>query len=117
MRTGKQATELFASTTAAKKNAPVKQSAPADNAKASRRGRPEIDRAPTVPATVILYETQIVQLDEITNQVRARSRKVIKRADVIRGILAAVLAAGLDLATATTEDEIRATVAARLRAK
>ncbi len=115
-RTGKQADELFASTKkpSGKRADTVEPTTP--GASGRGRGRPASVRGETSPATVVLYHAQIVQLDEIANQVRARHRKVIKRADLIRGILSAVLASTIDLAAVTSEDDVRAAVAAQLKA-
>lgn len=112
-RTGKQADELFAST---KPRTPSAEERAPDVSGKRRVGAPNKMRAPTSAATVVLFHTQIVQLDEITNRVRARSGKVMKRADLIRGILSAVLSAGLDLSAATSEEEVGAIVTARFSA-
>jgi hypothetical protein len=79
-----------------------------------RPGRPPIHDEAWTKVTVVLFNRQIVFLDRVAANIRAKSGAAISRAQLIRALLDAVSDAGVDLTTATSEADLKATVLARL---
>jgi hypothetical protein len=59
---------------------------------------------------------QLVWLDRLAIAMRSRSGRAVKRAPIIRAMLAAVAASGIDLSHVTSEEEITAQLLAKLKA-
>lgn len=64
--------------------------------------------------TVVLFNRQIVFLDRLAANIRAQSGAAISRAQLIRALLDAVADADVDLTSATSEGDLKATILARL---
>ena len=64
--------------------------------------------------TVVLFNRQIVFLDRLAANIRAQSGAAISRAQLIRALLDAVADADVDLTTATSENDLKATILGRL---
>lgn len=62
---------------------------------------------PYVKATVVLRNDQVAKLDRLCADVRARSGTAIARAELIRAMIDAVLASSIELAHATSEEDLR----------
>jgi hypothetical protein len=90
--------------------APTRRTAPA------RRGpgRPPVHDEAWTKVTVVLFNRQIVFLDRLAANIRAQSGAAISRAQLIRALLDAVADADVDLTTATSENDLKATILARL---
>ena len=67
-----------------------------------------------VKVTVVLFNRQIVFLDRLAANIRAQSGAAISRAQLIRALLDAVADADVDLTTALSEADLKATLLARL---
>jgi hypothetical protein len=82
----------------------------------SRRkpGRPPVHDEAWTKVTVVLFNRQIVFLDRLAANIRARSGAAISRAQLIRALLDAVADADLDLTTSMSETDLKATILARL---
>jgi hypothetical protein len=106
MRMGKTARDIFVATDVL----PVADAAP------RTPGRPKEHEEPYTKATVVLRNSQIVQLDRLSTEIRSKTGGVVQRAQLIRAVVDAVLGSGLDLTDAYDEEGIRVTVARRLRA-
>src|SRR5262245_15106012 len=76
-------------------------------------GAPVHDEAWT-KVTVVLFNRQIVFLDRLAANIRAQSGAAISRAQLIRALLDAVADADVDLTSATSEADLKATLLARL---
>jgi hypothetical protein len=79
-----------------------------------RRGRPPVHDEAWTKVTVVLFNRQIVFLDRLAANIRARSAAAISRAQLIRALLDAVAEGDVDLTTATSEADLKATILARL---
>src|SRR6476661_8838685 len=73
-------------------------------------GRPPVHDEAWTKVTVVLFNRQIVFLDRLAANIRAQSGAAISRAQLIRALLDAVV----DLTTATSETDLKATILARL---
>jgi len=86
---------------------------PAPSAK-RRPGRPPIHDEAWTKVTVVLFNRQIVFLDRLAANIRAKSGAAISRAQLIRALLDAVSDADIDLTAATSEADLKTTILARL---
>jgi hypothetical protein len=83
-------------------------------AQGRRPGRPPIHEEAWTKVTVVLFNRQIVFLDRLAANIRAQSGAAISRAQLIRALLDAVTDADIDLTSATSEADLKATLLARL---
>jgi len=79
-----------------------------------RPGRPPIHDEAWTKVTVVLFNRQIVFLDRMAANIRAQSGAAISRAQLIRALLDAVADADIDLTSAMSEADLKATILARL---
>jgi hypothetical protein len=73
----------------------------------ARPGRPPIHDERWSKVSVVLFDRQIVELDQLLNDIRRKSRKAINRASLIRALIDALFASGIDLSSATSEADLR----------
>jgi hypothetical protein len=90
--------------------------APTRRTTAAKRkpGRPPVHDEAWTKVTVVLFNRQIVFLDRLAANIRAQSGAAISRAQLIRALLDAVADADVDLTTATSENDLKATILGRL---
>jgi hypothetical protein len=81
---------------------------------ARKPGRPPVHDEAWTKVTVVLFNRQIVFLDRLAANIRAHSGAAISRAQLIRALLDAVAEADVDLTTAMSETDLKATILARL---
>lgn len=72
---------------------------------------------PYTKATVVLRNSQIVFLDRIASDIRAKTGAAMARAELIRAMVDAVFDSGVDLSSAASEEDVRRALAGRLGAK
>jgi hypothetical protein len=77
-------------------------------------GRPPVHDEAWTKVTVVLFNRQIVFLDRLAASIRAQSGAAISRAQLIRSVVDAISDADIDLTTATSEADLKATILARL---
>ena len=77
-------------------------------------GRPPVHDEAWTKVTVVLFNRQIVFLDRLAANIRAQSGAAISRAQLIRALLDAVADADVDLTTARSEVDLKATILTRL---
>jgi hypothetical protein len=77
-------------------------------------GRPPIHDEAWTKVTVVLFNRQIVFLDRLAATIRAQSGAAISRAQLIRSVVDAISDADIDLTTATSETDLKATILTRL---
>ena len=77
-------------------------------------GRPPIHDEAWTKVTVVLFNRQIVLLDRIAANIRAQSGAAISRAQLIRSFVDAIGEGNVDLTAARTEQDLKATLIARL---
>ena len=90
--------------------APTRRTTPAKR----KPGRPPVHDEAWTKVTVVLFNRQIVFLDRLAANIRAQSGAAISRAQLIRALLDAVADADVDLTAATSENDLKATILARL---
>jgi hypothetical protein len=83
-------------------------------AKARKRGRPPVHDEAWTKVTVVLFDRQIVFLDRLAANIRAQSGAAISRAQLIRSLVDALSDADVDLTAAKSENDLKATLLARL---
>ena len=82
--------------------------------KGRRPGRPPIHNEAWTKVTVVLFNRQIVFLDRLAANIRAQSGAAISRAQLIRALLDAVADSDVELTSAMSEADLKATLLARL---
>jgi hypothetical protein len=60
-----------------------------------------------IKVTVILSNQQIVFLDKLANEIRARNGAIVRRTGVIRALVDALAEATLDVTAARSEQDLR----------
>lgn len=80
-----------------------------------RPGRPPIHAESWTKVTVVLFDRQIVFLDRIVEDIRARNGADISRAQLLRSMVDALSDTDIDLTSATSEQDLKATIRARIR--
>lgn len=78
-------------------------------------GRPPIHAESWTKVTVVLFDRQIVFLDRIVENIRAKSAADISRAQLLRSMVDALSETDIDLTSATSEKDLKSTIRARLR--
>lgn len=101
-------------TTPAKPRADIFASTSRPSAPRRRPGRPPVHEEAWTKVTVVLFNRQIVFLDRLAANIRAQSGAAISRAQLIRSLVDAVSDAEIDLTTAMSEADLKATILARL---
>jgi hypothetical protein len=79
-------------------------------------GRPPVHDEEWTKVTVVLFNRQIDFLDDLVDRIRTQNSTSVSRAQLIRALVDAAADAGIDLTTARSEAELKATVLRRLRA-
>jgi hypothetical protein len=77
-------------------------------------GRPPIHVEEWTKATVVLFTRQIDFLDNLAASIRAHNGKPVSRAQLIRALIDAVAASGIDLTPAASEAEMKEILLRRL---
>jgi len=77
-------------------------------------GRPPLHDEEWTKVTVVLFNRQIAFLDHVAAAIRAQNGVAISRAQLIRALVDAIGEADVDLTTARSEADLKATVLARL---
>jgi hypothetical protein len=95
-------------------------SATADRVGATPKTANELPAATTEPpyvkATVVLRTNQVVYLDRVCADIRAKSGAAIARAELIRALIDALADGGLNVTSARNEAELRALFSRKLKA-
>jgi hypothetical protein len=79
-------------------------------------GRPPVHDEAWTKVTVVLFNRQIVFLDRLAANIRAQSGAAISRAQLIRALIDAAADGDVDLTSARSEQDLKATILARLGA-
>lgn len=77
-------------------------------------GRPPSHDEAWTKVTVVLFNRQIVFLDRLAANIRAKTGAAVSRAQLIRALIDAVTESDIDLTAATSEQELKSTLIARL---
>ena len=79
-----------------------------------KRGRRPSHTEHWTKVTVVLFDRQIVFLDRLNTDIRAKSGVAISRAHVIRALIDALSESDIDLTGTRSESDLKATLTARL---
>jgi hypothetical protein len=94
----------------------VRRKKPRSASTKPRRGRPVILDENWSKVSVVLFNRQIVRLDRLANDIRNKTGHIINRAALIRALIDGVLDSGFEMRTVISEENLRALLAAQLRA-
>lgn len=78
------------------------------------RGRPIVHNEDWTKVTVVLLDRQILFLDRLALDIRAKTKTVVKRAEIIRALVDALDDSNLDLTTVETTQEMKTLLAQRM---
>ena len=78
------------------------------------RGRPPVHKETWSKVSVVLFDRQILHLDQLASQIRGRNGKLLNRAGIIRALVDGLIESGMDVTPATSESDLRGRVARRL---
>lgn len=101
MKIGKMAKDIFAPTT--------------ESLERTSPGRPPVHEEEWTKVTVVLFNRQIVFLDRLSNDIRAKTGAAIRRAEIIRALIDALTESDIDLTAATSESKLKAELIAKLK--
>jgi hypothetical protein len=82
----------------------------------SRRGRPAIHDDKWSKVSVVLFDRQVVRMDDVINAIRRKTGIVLTRAALIRALIDGVLDSQFELTAIVSEGDLRKQLAKRLRA-
>jgi len=77
------------------------------------RGRPPVHNESWSKVSVVLFDRQIVHLDQLVHDSRGRTGRPLNRAEIIRALIDGLIDSGMEVA-AVSEADLRAAVARRL---
>lgn len=107
-KTGKTADNIFTSTS-------VKAEQAVGKPRERKKGRPPVHDEAWKKATVVLFKRQILYLDQLALDVRSTTGSSISRAEIIRALIDALVTSNVDLTKATSEAEMKAILAEKLK--
>ena len=79
------------------------------------RGRPAIHDDKWSKVSVVLFDRQIVRMDDVINAIRRQTGIVLTRAALIRAVIDGVLDSEFELTAIVSEGDLRKRLAKRLR--
>ena len=83
-------------------------------AKVGAVGRPVVHNERWSRATLILMDRQIVFLDRLSSDIRARSGAVVRRTEILRALINALASSGIEASGVRSEGELRELLLQRL---
>ena len=66
--------------------------------------------------SVVLFDRQVLHLDQLATAIRGKTGKLLNRAEMIRALIDGLIDSGMDITTADSEHDLRGRVARRLGA-
>jgi len=78
------------------------------------RGRPPVHQETWSKVSVVLFDRQIVHLDQLATDIRVRNGRPLNRAGIIRALIDGLIESGMDVTGTASEADLRARVARRL---
>lgn len=82
---------------------------------AKRRGRPQVHQDEWSKVSVVLFNRQVAQLDQLLTKIRGRNPRALNRAAIIRALIDGFLDSRLDMSAIQSEQEFRTRIRHRLR--
>jgi|SRR5580765_3568623 len=80
----------------------------------TKRGRPPVHQETWSKVSVVLFDRQISQLDQLTTGAPRTRGKPFNRAEIIRALIDGLIDSGLDITAIGSEADLRAKVARHL---
>ena len=77
-------------------------------------GRPPVHHETWSKVSVVLFDRQILHLDQLSSEIRDKNGKMLNRAEIIRALIDGLIDSGMDITETGTEADLRARVARRL---
>jgi hypothetical protein len=110
---GKSSRDIFAATS---HRATAKERDPSRSITAESRapGRPPVHQEDWTKITVILMERQVVYLDRLVTDIRAKTGASVSRAELIRAMIDAVANSKVDMTAAASGTELEGLLAGKL---
>ena len=78
------------------------------------RGRPPVHQETWSKVSVVLFDRQILHLDQLASDMRTKSGRMLNRAEIIRALIDGLIDSGMDVTASGSEADLRAKVARRL---
>jgi hypothetical protein len=78
------------------------------------RGRPPVHQETWSKVSVVLFDRQILHLDQLATDMRTKSGRMLNRAEIIRALIDGLIDSGMDVTASGSEADLRAKVARRL---
>jgi hypothetical protein len=78
------------------------------------RGRPPVHQETWSKVSVVLFDRQILHLDQLAIDMRSKNGRVLNRAEIIRALIDGLIDSGMDVTGSGSEADLRARVARRL---
>jgi hypothetical protein len=78
------------------------------------RGRPPVHQETWSKVSVVLFDRQIVHLDQLATDMRSKNGRMLNRAEIIRALIDGLIDSGMDVTASGSEADLRAKVARRL---
>lgn len=122
-RVGLQAADIFSSTTRVQPAAQSEKQPPKQATMVIEKHEQAVGDhqkkavSNAVKSTVTFSNNQIVWLDRLSSDIRATTMAIVDRGAIIRAIISAVEQSQIDLCNATSEDQIKNLVCAKLKAR
>ena len=110
---GKSATDIFAATTRRVAPKDSEHGGPA-TVEPRAAGRPQVHYEDWTKITVILMNRQVVYLDRLATDIRAKTGACVSRAELIRAMIDAVVKSKLDITAAASGSELEGLLAGKL---
>ena len=79
-----------------------------------QRGRPRVHDESYRKVTVVLLDRHVINLDQLSVDIRKNNGAIVKRAELIRAMIDAVAESGVDLTHAASEGDVKAILASKL---
>ena len=77
-------------------------------------GRPPVHHETWSKVSVVLFDRQILHLDQLASEIRGKNGKMLNRAEIIRALIDGLIESGMDITGTGSEADLRARVARRL---
>ena len=82
----------------------------------AKRGRPRTHREAWTKVSVVMFERQVVEIDQLTAAIRANTGANLTRAEIIRALLDALNESRLDVTTVVSGAQLKRLLSQKLSA-
>ena len=82
----------------------------------AKRGRPRTHREAWTKVSVVMFERQVLEIDQLTAAIRAKTGANLTRAEIIRALLDALNESRLDVTTVVSGAQLKRLLSQKLSA-